>query len=94
MTAAGQIEALWRKGGCVRDQLNKADILGARYPRSSTAGRWRATTRLSAASYPAHWVDPKNVTAATRAHNDKWHGGNFQNETHGQPLKPDHKDEF
>ncbi|HEY2747962.1 MAG TPA: hypothetical protein VGL86_25240, partial [Polyangia bacterium] len=73
----------------------KADILAGKVPKGPDGQPMEGHHMLNAMSYPAHAADPKNVTAATRGeHKDKWHGGNFQNETHGQPLKPDHKDEF
>jgi hypothetical protein len=47
------------------------------------------------AEYPQHAANPGNITPVTkREHLDKWHGGNYQNETRGKPNKPDVRDCF
>ncbi len=47
------------------------------------------------AEFPQHAANPANVTAVTKKeHLEKWHGGNFQNETRGKPNKPGVPNEF
>lgn len=47
----------------------------------------------NAADYPHKAADPNNIAAASSSeHLYKWHGGNWQNDTHGAPLNPSYKE--
>lgn len=47
------------------------------------------------AEYPALADDPNNIYPATKyEHFERWHGGNWQNETHGTPNNPLIPEEF
>jgi hypothetical protein len=49
----------------------------------------------NALDHPQIANDAKNIYPATKdEHLQRWHGGNFQNETSGKPLNPDYPEEF
>lgn len=49
----------------------------------------------NAADYPDIADDAANIYPATKnEHLRRWHGGNFQNDTAGQPLNPDFPEDF
>ena len=51
--------------------------------------------RHNALDHPQAADDPTNIYPATNdEHLRRWHGGNYQNDTFGQPLNPDHPEDF
>ncbi len=51
--------------------------------------------KYNAQDYPQIADDPSNIYPATKIeHHQRWHGGNFQNETSGKPLNPLFEEEF
>lgn len=47
------------------------------------------------ADYPQKAAEGTQIEPATTdEHLNKWHGGDYRNETSGEPLNPDYLDEF
>ena len=75
-------------------QEQRAAILRGETPRSADQAI-EGHHRYSAKEYPHIANDPDMVTPATKSeHKDRWHGGNYQNTTHGTPRNPDVEEEF
>lgn len=51
--------------------------------------------QYSVDKYPNLIKDPDNIYPVTKQeHLQRWHGGNFKNQTDGEPLNPNHPEEF
>lgn len=51
--------------------------------------------KYNAMDYPQLADDPNNIYPVTNnEHFERWHGGNWQNDTSGVPNNPDFKEEF
>ncbi|HKI05513.1 MAG TPA: Ig-like domain-containing protein [Thermoanaerobaculia bacterium] len=72
------------------------DILAGRTPVDPNTGQpIQGHHKYSVKAYPEQAADGANIHPVTsREHLEKWHGGKTQNDTHGQPLKPQVPDDF
>jgi hypothetical protein len=72
----------------------RADILAGRTPKHA-GDALEGHHKHNAADYPDIADQGDNIYPATKdEHLNRWHGGNFQNDTDGQPLNPFHDEEF
>jgi len=72
----------------------RADILARRVPKLN-GEPIEGHHRYNALDHPQLADDPANIYPATRTeHFERWHGGNFQNDTFGRPLNPGFPEEF
>ena len=73
----------------------KAAILNDEVPKGPDGVPMEGHHMHNALDYPQKAADGKNIEPVTKdEHLHKWHGGNFQNDTHGKPNKPGHPDSF
>ncbi len=50
---------------------------------------------LAAIDHPQAADDAQNIYPATdKEHFNRWHGGNYRNDTYGKPLDSDYPEEF
>ena len=72
----------------------RADILAGRTP-SHNGAPIEGHHRHNALDHPQIADDPTNIYPATRdEHFQRWHGGNWQNDTYGSPNNPSWPEEF
>jgi RHS repeat-associated protein len=73
----------------------RADILGGRVPQKLNGEPIEGHHKYNALDHPQLADDPANIYPATKTeHFERWHGGNFQNDTFGKPLNPGFPEEF
>lgn len=73
----------------------RAAILRGDTPKGPDGRPMEGHHRYNVADYPQKAAEPGHIAPATpKEHLEKWHGGNFQNDTSGEPLDPDYEDEF
>ena len=72
----------------------KADIVAGRTPKIN-GEPMRGHHRCNALDHPQIADDPANIYPVTpKEHLDRWHGGNWRNDTYGEPLHPTSPEEF
>lgn len=72
----------------------QADILANKTP-TFKGEAIQGHHKYNALDHPQLASDPKNIYPATRAeHFERWHGGNWRNDSFGKPLKIDYPEEF
>jgi RHS repeat-associated protein len=70
------------------------DILAGRTP-THNGKPIEGHHKYNALDHPHIADDPNNIYPATDVeHLNRWHGGNYQNDTYGKPLNPAHSEEF
>jgi RHS repeat-associated protein len=85
-----------KQGGGTRDwsREQKEDILNNRKP-TYNGETMEGHHKYNAADYPQIADDPNNIYPATKPeHLQRWHGGNFQNDTSGVPNNILFEEEF
>ena len=76
------------------NQQQRSDIINRKTPQFN-GKPMEGHHKYNAIDYPQIADDPKNIYLATNnEHFERWHGGNYQNDTCGVPLNPSYPEEF
>ena len=93
---AQEREALLNGGSGTRNwnQQQREDIINRKTPQFNEEPI-EGHHKYNAIDYPQIADDPNNIYPVTNnEHFERWHGGNYQNDTSGVPLNPDYPEEF